>query len=67
MIWGYVGAVILVLMLVGRIIRWWNLPQVEEERRKRAEKREEQRTERLRIRRENSRRRRKHNKEVEKP
>lgn len=44
------GIAILVLFLISRIIRWWNLPKVVEERRKRVESRQQGRTERLRDR-----------------
>lgn len=44
------GALILVLLLVGRIVRWWNLPKVAEERRKKIEARQQGRTERAKIR-----------------
>lgn len=43
---------IVILFLVGRIVRWWNLPEVSEARRKKTEARQKERTERLRIRRE---------------
>jgi hypothetical protein len=52
MIYVWAGIVIVVLFLVGRIIRWWNLPEVAAARTKRVEERQRQRTERLRIRRE---------------
>ncbi len=51
MIYVWAGIVILALFLIGRIIRWWNLPAVAAARTKRVEERQKQRTERVRIRR----------------
>lgn len=52
MIYLYLAIAIVILFLIGRIIRWWNLPKVAEARALRAKARQDARTERLRIRRE---------------
>lgn len=52
MIYLWLGIAIVILFLVGRIIRWWNLPAVTEARAKKVKARQDARTERLRIRRE---------------
>jgi hypothetical protein len=52
MIYVWAAIVIAVLFLIGRIVRWWNLPAVAEARAKRFEAWQKGRTERLRIRRE---------------
>lgn len=52
MIYLYLGIAIVILFLIGRIIRWWNLPKVAEARAKKVKARQDARTERLRIRRE---------------
>lgn len=46
MMYLYGGAVILVLFLVSRIVRWWNLPKVVEARTRRIEIRQKERTKR---------------------
>ena len=57
MIYVYLAIAIVILFLVGRIIRWWNLPAVAEARAKRTKARQDARTERLRIRRQKWRKR----------
>lgn len=51
MIYVWAAILIVVLLLVYLIVRWWNLPAVVEARAKRVEARQKNRTERLRIRR----------------
>lgn len=51
MAYVYAGIAILVLFLIGRIIRWWNLPEVAKARTERVKARQEQRTRRVMIRR----------------
>lgn len=51
MIYVWIGIILTALFLIGRIIRWWNLPAVVEARRKRTDARQKARTDRLLIRR----------------
>lgn len=46
MVWLYVGAAIIILGLIAKIVRWWNLPAVAEARAKRAADVQKERTER---------------------
>lgn len=55
MLYVWIAIAIVVLFLIGRIIRWWNLPKVAEARTKRIKTRQENLTERARIRRESAR------------
>ena len=52
MIYVWIGIAIVILFLIGRIIRWWNLPEVAKARAAKVKSRQENRTERVRIRRE---------------
>lgn len=52
MIYVWIAIAIVVLFLIGRIIRWWNLPEVAKARADKVKSRQENRTERLKIRRE---------------
>lgn len=51
MLYVWIGVAIVILFLIGRIIRWYNLPKVAEARARRVEVRQKERTERIRIRR----------------
>jgi hypothetical protein len=57
MTYVYLGIAIVILFLVSRIIRWWNLPKVAQARADKAKVRQEGRTERVKIRREGKKRR----------
>lgn len=46
MVWLYVGAGIVILGLIAKIVHWWNLPAVAEARAKRAADVQKERTER---------------------
>ncbi len=50
MMYVWIAVAVVVLFLIGRIIRWWNLPKVVEARAQKAEARARERTERVRIR-----------------
>lgn len=46
MIYLWIAIVVLILFLIGRIIRWWNLPKVEAARTDRVKTRQDNRTKR---------------------
>jgi hypothetical protein len=45
------GLIALIVLGIGRVVRWWNLPSVVQARASRAIERQKQRTERVRLRR----------------